>query len=649
MKILKNQFVPVVVFLLILLLTILVYFPGLKGGFLFDDYPNLSVMAIYGDMSNWSDALRFVINGHAGPTGRPVSLITFVPQATDWFANNPVPFKVVNLIIHLLCGFLLFCVIQILLRAYGEKQEQKIKWIALLAASFWLLHPLMLSTTLYVIQRMAQLPLLFSLIAMVGYFKGRVLLNTKPYTAYVLMTTSIGLGTLLATFSKENGALLPLLILVIEFCNPNKLNRPAWQWRAICLWLPSIAIVVMLLHYIDFSDNPWKNRNFNQIERLWSEARIVCGYLVQLFIPRVEGDGFFQDGYTVSKSWLSPVSTLVSVVFLFFLLVVSFLVRKKHPLVALAILFFFAAHLMESTFIGLELYFEHRNYIAAIFIFLPLATGLYALSEQSKPSIGIFVSVLIIVILAVMTWQRSILWADTIKLQLFWAQNNPNSARAQNMIAKGLAANKQYEESNQFLEKAIKKSPNSGMLAFRLLLHKVVSGQVVLQDFVVAKQRVEQQQGEPQAIQNIQEVVFKVANNPKLTTAYGDSVIAILDALLGNPSYKSMEGFEAIVIFLKGYMLLAQHKPAEAYMQFEYTLQLSRNITDGLNMVAALGNAGYRQLGLNLLGKVKEMYQQLPDSKLQRSREYYTNTIHQLQYELKRDLQIELKATMEHS
>ena len=32
-------------------------------------------------------------------------------------------------------------------------------------------------------------------------------------------------------------------------------------------------------------------------------------------------------------------------------------------------MFFFAAHLMESTVVGLELYFEHRNHLAALFLF----------------------------------------------------------------------------------------------------------------------------------------------------------------------------------------------------------------------------------------------------------------------------------------
>jgi hypothetical protein len=51
---------------------------------------------------------------------------------------------------------------------------------------FLVITSLFVSTTLYVIQRMAQLPLLFSLIAMIGYLKGRALILHKPLKAYLL-------------------------------------------------------------------------------------------------------------------------------------------------------------------------------------------------------------------------------------------------------------------------------------------------------------------------------------------------------------------------------------------------------------------------------------------------------------------------------
>lgn len=634
---LSNRVVPIICLFFILTLTALVYSPGLKGGFLFDDLPNLGQMNQYGDMHDWANIKKFVSSGTAGPTGRPVSLLTFVPQADDWLAGNAFPFKVVNLIIHLLCGVLLYWVTQLLLRAYGEMNQKKIAWVALLTAGFWLLHPLMLSTTLYVIQRMAQLPLLFSLLAIIGYFKGRALLTVYPLRSYLIMTLSIGLGTILATFSKENGALLPLLILVIEFCNPNKNYKPMWQWRAVCLWLPSLALVAVLVRAIDFSADPWPNRNFNQVERLLTEGRIVVDYLAQLFIPRIEGDGFFQDGYPISKGWLSPASTLYSILVLLLLFIGSLLLRKKYPLIALAILFFFAAHLMESTVIGLELYFEHRNYIAAIFFFLPLATGLYALSTMIKPSVVIFISVLLLAFVAAMTWQRAILWSDTTRLQLFWAQNSPNSARGRDFIARKLIDNQQYSEAIHFLENAIQQHPDSGVLSFGLLSLKVSKGLVTHQDFLQTEQSIALQRVEYQNTQILQGIVFFVLDDPQLAKQYSNDLIHILDALMKNRSYSSNVNVMSVITFLKASILLAQDKPLDAYQQFSQALMLSREPATGFNMVIALANAGYRELALNFLNEIEVMYQKKPEKDLKQPKEFYEQNIQTLRADLQKD------------
>jgi hypothetical protein len=325
-------------FLLVLCLSFSVYSIGLKGNFLFDDYPNLQDLGTYGVIDSWDKVKAFVSNGFAGPTGRPVSLASFLIDANTWPAD-PFSFKYTNLMIHLLNGLLLFWSTLLLLQYYKYKSDQA-TWMAVVAASVWVLHPYFVSTTLYVVQRMAQLALLFSLVGIIGYLKGCLVIHYQPRKAYALMTIFLVLGTLLATFSKENGALLPLLILVIEFCNPHKNNKPIWQWRAIFLWLPSLAIVMLLAKYITFSDNPWPNRNFNMIERLYSEARIVTEYLYNLFIPQIELKGLYQDGFLVSKSITQPISTLYSIFFLFILLSSAFYLRKNYPLYALAVLFF---------------------------------------------------------------------------------------------------------------------------------------------------------------------------------------------------------------------------------------------------------------------------------------------------------------------
>ncbi|MGE4316482.1 hypothetical protein [Acinetobacter sp.] len=638
-----RRFLPFSILILITLLTFKIYSPGLKGGFLFDDYYNLAEMSHYGDPHDWNAAKKFVTNGGSGPTGRPIALASFLVHADSWteeagWLGNAEPFKRVNLYIHLLCGLFLFIVIRLLLKSYGYAQ-QKIEWIAVLATSFWLIHPLFVSTTLYVIQRMAQLPLLFSLIAMIGYLKGRALIEYKPLMAYGLMTVSVGLGTLLATFSKENGALLPLLILVIEFCNPQRMGKPIWQWRAVCLWLPSVAIAVLLIRYIDFSKDLWPNRSFNQVERLWSEGRIVTDYLRWLWMPRIEGSGLLQDGFIVSRGWFSPVSTLFSAVFLLGLFIASFIVRSRYPLIALAILFFFAAHLMESTVLGLELYFEHRNYIAAIFMFLPLAAGLCALTEKIQLKVVVLISVLIITLLAWMTWQRSVLWSDNDKLEFFWAQNNPNSERGQVFMAQYLSDRGQYGEAHHLLVQALKKHPQSGLIAFQMLQQKIKAGTASTEDFSELQMHIASHRSDPQALIRARDITVIIIGNEKNTAMYAKPMLNVLDALIKpNSPYKNVPNLEAMILVLKGLLSVALAEPELGYKYYDQAIRLDPDMNKSMAMVADLGNHGHRQLALKLLDVAEAEYRKQPDSGINRSRVFFDEKIVQLRKNLILDL-----------
>src|SRR5690606_1987080 len=170
---------PSAVLLLIAVLSYALYSPGLSGGFLFDDFPNLKDMGVYGGVTNWESFYRFVFQGWSGPTGRPISLASFLLDDNAWPSHAPW-FKKTNLLIHILCGLLLCWAALLLMRNLKSINEHQAQWIAVLACAFWLLHPYMVSTTLYVVQRMAQLATLFCLAGIVLYLSGRLQLASRP-------------------------------------------------------------------------------------------------------------------------------------------------------------------------------------------------------------------------------------------------------------------------------------------------------------------------------------------------------------------------------------------------------------------------------------------------------------------------------------
>ncbi|WP_211090242.1 hypothetical protein [Pseudothauera nasutitermitis] len=534
----------------------------------------------------------------------------------------------------------------LLMRLWG-KSERTAQWLAVLNMGLWLLHPYMVSTTLYVVQRMAQLATLFMFAGLAGYLHGRLLLPTRPRAAYAWMSCSVALGTLLAVLSKENGALLPLLICIVEFCQPVSYpyeNKPDWRWRAVFLWLPALAILFYLAQRINFSPDLWPTRPFNQVERLMTQPRILWEYLYHLWVPRIEGRGLFQDGFLISRGWLSPPGTLVATIGLATLAALAIALRRTWPAFSLAILFFLSAHLIESSVIGLELYFEHRNYAAAAFLFLPIACALAWTAQHIRPTAAIAACCALLMLLSFFTWQRATLWGDTNKLQTYWALATPDSPRAQNYLAVQLFKQGRTAEGMHHLEQAAERLPHSSLLTMQWLLQRVSLGIAIEADFELAKQRLADQQFDAQAVLGLRMITEELITS-KQSTAYRKWTLGLLESMDEYPHYRRVALFRRLSPYLRGLLLLAEHEATQATELLSIAMRRYADTDAAMSMVAHVANSGYPAEAMVLLAQAHEIYLAQPDRKLKRSRQIYDMEFERVENILKEDL----KASKQHT
>ena len=407
----------------------------------------------------------FVFGGHAGPTGRPLSLLTFLIDANDWPADAWA-FKRTNLVIHLLNGVLLGVLVRKILSIL-KYSRQDARWIALVSAGIWLLHPFLVSTTLYVVQRMAQLSTLFIFAGLIGHLYGRSFVSSNVPKAYTVMTLSLGLFTLLATLSKENGILLPLLIGVIEFTvfaarqdGSTTLNR-YWVW--VFVIAPTVIIFLYLIR-IALTQNFFEitpPRDFSIYERVLTQPRILFDYMQNWFLPKLYTVGIFQDHFAKSTGFFSPITTALSVLLHVLVISIALLNRRRWPLFALAALFFYSSHILESSVINLELYFEHRNYMPVALLFLPLIA---ILRLRAKRQVYIAVTLTGMIFLTGFTRYSADVWADYSSMVEVAAWKAPNSPRAQGQYAADLYNAERYDESLLVVNRATKKIPNDAFL-----------------------------------------------------------------------------------------------------------------------------------------------------------------------------------------
>ncbi len=346
------------------------YHPGLSGTFLFDDYANLPSLGEFGPIDNNARTFwRYLTSGSADPTGRPLALLSFLIDARNWPAD-PYAFKRTSVLLHLVTGGLLSWLL-LKLGRFTRRSEAQIRFAALLGAALWLLHPLFVSTTLYVVQREAMLPALFIVLGLLGYCGARGLAAQGRPTGAVLCALSIGICTILGTLSKANGALLPLLAWIVEAiflapATPISHARTRRGFAAMRRWVlvaPSILLFAFLAKtaFDGFVNGLPAIRPWTLGERLLTESRILVDYLWLLWLPRPYTAGLFNDSYVASTGLLSPPTTLLCLFAIAALLAWAWKLRKRHPVVAVALLFFFAGHLLESTVVPLELYYEHRE------------------------------------------------------------------------------------------------------------------------------------------------------------------------------------------------------------------------------------------------------------------------------------------------
>ncbi|MFO1390189.1 tetratricopeptide repeat protein [Cellvibrio sp.] len=615
-----SSLLPVLFLLTMLIVVYFIYAPGSHGGFLFDDYSNLDQLGIYGGVRDFDTFKSFVFQGVASPLGRPIALATFLLDDFTW-PSNAENFKNTNIKIHILNGLFLCWATLNLMRLLGRKEIEAI-WIALLSSAIWLVHPYMVSTTLYVVQRMAQLAALFVFAGMAAYFYGRLLLiKGEQVRAYIWMSGSIAIATPLALLSKENGVLLPLFILSIESCLPGSLPAPRWHWRMVFLWLPAIILCFKLVQEINLSPNAWPNRPFNQSERLMTEARIVCEYLYNLYVPQIEGRGLFQDGFNFSRGLLTPISTLVSILFLTALFCFSFLYRRKYPIFGIAILFYFVGHLLESTHLGLELYFEHRNYLPSAQLFLPIAVLVVDASKRNK-LVAVVATILLFGTLITLTWLRTNLWSNTQKLELYWAASTPESPRALNKIGASLMSHGRVDEAIAHMDSAADRFPDNGLLSIHALILKVYVDRATEADFQKASDKLHSQPFDAQAVVSLSDLVEKVTSSP-VNVNYCRYTLAFIGQLENGE--KQITKYTKLFNYLSAKIYMALGENDLAYEKFSLAMQQYQDTDAALSIVAIVAGSGRPVEALMLFKQAELIFKGQPDKTLKRSRAVYNN------------------------
>ena len=446
-----------------LLMVFVVYWPGLGGGFIFDDFPNIVTNQTLhvSFASGWHAWLAAIMSSPASELQRPLAMATFALNiALTGF--DPYWMKLTNVAIHGINTLLVYGLVARLLQAAklpSDDDPIRRKRIALWVAAAWALNPINLMAVLFIVQRMESLSHTFVFAGLWLYLLGRDRLD-EGKRGWALLLGGLVAGTLLGTLAKESAVLLPVYALLIEWALLGFLHRGKRDRRLLVVFLlllvvPGLAGMAWKAPGL-LSPAAWAWRSFGPIERLLTEGRVLVDYLRWTILPNLSQLSLYHDDYVVSHGLLNPPSTLFSWIGLALLACVALWLRTRRPLMALSIAWFFAAHVLTATIIPLELVYEHRNYFASLGVCIALADLLLCLPDATRwRRTGQFVAVAMLALYAGFTALRAQQWGDPLRSVTIEASKHPGSPRATYDLARSLIILTSYQRTSPYLQPAI--------------------------------------------------------------------------------------------------------------------------------------------------------------------------------------------------
>ncbi len=356
-------------------------------------------------------------------------------------------YHITNIVIHILSGLSVFMFVSALLKTPVVMQEGTAKsmtFLPLLVAIIFVLHPLQTQAVTYIVQRLAALAAFFYISSLSCFIYARL---AGPHARKWLLYTGSGLLALLAFFTKQNTLTLPISMILVNTLFFSGSRKVFIRYLALLTGglFASWTIMASLFHRNPFSFSSLASLTretvlISRLDYFYTQIKVLWMYVGQFFWP---GSLHLDHEVIISHSLQEPTVLFGLLAHILVILAAIFFARRK-PLVSFAILFFYLAHSVESSFIPIrDVFFEHRTYLPNLGLcILAALTLLILIPRIFGKKIQSFLIVTLCLLLASFTWSRNLTWNDPVKLWQDSAIHAPNKARpwsqlGRHMLLKG--------------------------------------------------------------------------------------------------------------------------------------------------------------------------------------------------------------------
>jgi protein O-mannosyl-transferase len=423
---------------LLFTLIFLVYVPAVRGGFTWDDDAyvtnNMTLRSASGLARIWGQLT-------ATPQYYPLVFTSFWLEYHLW-GLNPLGYHIVNVLLHTLAAMLLWRVL-VRLQVPG----------AWLASAIFALHPVAVESVAWVTERKNVLSAVFYFAAALAYLRWqeRDTSDRGTNASYFLSLTLF----ICALFSKTVTASLPAALLLMMWWKRGRVaGRDVWPLVPFFVAGAALALVTAWLErtHVGASGPDWA---LSVLDRCLIAGRALWFYAGKLLWPA--NLTFIYPRWQVDPGvwwqWLFPLTAAVMVTILWSL-------RERIGRGPLAAVLFFAGTLFPALGFA-NVYPMRYSFVADHFQYLASA-GLIALAAAGLTKVFRpmpFAAILLPLLLAVLTWKQSAIYADTKTLWQDTLAKNPASWMAHNNLGTVLESEGQVEGAIGHYEEAIRLKP----------------------------------------------------------------------------------------------------------------------------------------------------------------------------------------------
>jgi hypothetical protein len=434
----------------------LLYSPAIHGDFLLDDHVNIrSAEAIHLEKLDF-DSIKKVIFESQNPS-RVVPNLSF---ALNYYIHklSPQGYRIVNIIIHIINGLLVFLLLNKTLKISLPAAKHNLNtWVALSAAVLWTVHPLQTQSVSYIVQRMNSMAALFYLLSLLLYIKGRTVSLNKGWYYFC----GCLLSGFLAIISKENAVMLLVFVFLYEWYFFQNLSLEFIKQRAMPIAVAFVVFGIVILIFLKGSPvdtilGGYKSRDFTLLQRVFTEFRVVFFYIGLFFLPHPSRLSLEHD-FSLSLTLFEPLTTAFAALGLLGLVIIAGVIAKKDKISSFSIIWLLGNLALESSFIGLELLFEHRMYLPSIFLSLMITSLLYRHIMMKWVQTAV-ISILFVT-LSLWTYQRNKFWGNELFFLEDAVNKAPNNCRAHYNLANKFDRLKQYDEAIKYYKETVRLNP----------------------------------------------------------------------------------------------------------------------------------------------------------------------------------------------